>query len=132
MSPSRTLQARSSQSLRVCGGDAKIMNKLLNSAMAPRLDLRYDFEPLSAEHFARILRTEKFESFIGYPETARILEELAGVNIPVSRNQTTVEPGDKLLVARLKYRMASPSQKGQTQHSIAGFEFAIGHVSRWR
>jgi len=56
---------------------------------APRLDLRYDFEPVSAKEFARILRSEKFESFIGYPETARILEELAGVNIPVSRNQTT-------------------------------------------
>jgi len=132
MSPSRTLQARSSQSRWVCGGDAKIMNKLLNSAMAPRLDLRYDFEPVTAQQFAHILRAEKFESFIGYPETARILEELAGVNIPVSRNQTTVEPGDKLLIARLKYRMASSSQKGQTKHSITDFEFAIGHISRWR
>lgn len=110
----------------------EVKYKLINSAMAPRLDLRYDYEPVSAKEFGEILRSREFESYIGYPETARILEELSGIAIPISRAQTTVEPGDKLLVIRLKYRMADSGQKGQTRHTIADFEFAIGHISQWR
>lgn len=108
------------------------MNKLINSAMAPRLDLRYDFEQVTPEAFGAILTSRPFESFIGYPETARILEELSGEKIELSRAQTTVEPGDVLLVIRLKYRMADSGQKGQTRHTLSDFEFALGHVSEWR
>lgn len=103
------------------------MNKLLNSAMMPSLDFDYLRAPgrVTAQEFAQILRSAPFESFIGYPETARILSDLSGVEIPISRAQTTVEPGDKLLFARLKYRLADPAQKGQTRHTVEDFEFAV-------
>lgn len=106
------------------------MNKLLNSAMMPSLDFSYLQIPgrVSPEEFAQTLQSEPFESYIGYPETARILEELSGLKIPISRAQTTIGLGDKLLFARLKYRMPDPGQKGKTEHTIDDFEFAIYKV----
>ena len=104
------------------------MNKLINSAMMPNLSASYHCRPLTASEFAEALRSEPFESYVGYPETARILSELAGIEIPLNRAQTVVEPGDKLLIARLKYRLADPGQKGQTRHTSEDFEFAICEV----
>jgi hypothetical protein len=104
------------------------MNKLINSAMMPSLSLSYRCRPVTPQEFARLLQSEGFESFIGYPETARILEKLSGVKIPISRAQTTVEPGDRLLIIRLKYRMNDPAQKGQTTHTLEDFEFGVCEV----
>lgn len=104
------------------------MNKLINSAMMPSLSRDYTRDvrnPLTAEQFAHILRAEPFESFIGYPETARILQEISGLKIAISRAQTSVEPGDKLLIMRLRYRLDDPARKGQTVHTIEDFEFGV-------
>jgi hypothetical protein len=104
------------------------MKKLLNSAMMPNLDCVYDCRSCGPYEFARYLQAGPFESYIGYPETARILEELSGVKIPISRAQTTVEPGDTLLIARLKYRLGNPADKGKTTHTLDDFEFAVCEV----
>ena len=104
------------------------MNKLLNSAMMPNLDCVYGCRSCGPDEFRRLLQGSPFESFIGYPETARILEELTGLTIPISRAQTTVEPGDTLLIIRLKYRLNNPAQKGQTVHTLEDFEFAVCEV----
>lgn len=104
------------------------MHKLINSAMMPNLAATYRCRPLSATEFAHLLQSAPFESYIGYPETARILEQLSGVEIPLSRTQTIAERGDTLLIARLKYRMTAPSQKGQTKHTVNDFEFAVCEV----
>lgn len=105
------------------------MNKLINSAMMPSLDHTYICRSCTAEEFAKILRSEPFESFIGYPETARILEEFAGVSIKLNRVQTIVKYGDTLLIMRLKYRLQDPAQKGNTIHKLEDFEFGICRVS---
>ncbi len=104
------------------------MNKLINSAMMPDLSLTYHCRQATAREFAELLKSGPFDSYVGYPETARILEELAGVKIPISRAQTVVEPGDRLLIIRLKYRLADPGEKGQTTHTLNDFEFGVCEV----
>jgi hypothetical protein len=72
---------------------------------------RYSLYRVSVEQFVHCLQTEPFESYIGYQSTADFLKRLSGIDIPVSRDQTSVEDGDKLLIVRLKYRLANPADK---------------------
>jgi hypothetical protein len=62
-----------------------------------------------------------------YDSTAQFLERLAGVSVPVSRAQTAIESGDTLLIVRLKYRLADPSQKRDANliPSDDDFEFFV-------
>jgi hypothetical protein len=86
------------------------MNKLMNSAMMP-IEGRYSLYRASVDQFVYLLQNEPFESYIGYQSTADFLKRLSGIDIPVNRDQTRVEDGDKLLIIRLKYRLADPADK---------------------
>lgn len=104
------------------------MNKLLNSAMMPA-EGTYRLKRVSSKAFASILCSEPFESYIGYPDTAQTIEGMAGVKIPLSRQQTTIEDGDTLLICKLKYRLTNPADKGKFTPSIDDFEFFICNYS---
>lgn len=65
-------------------------------------------------------REGTLRSYIGYQQTADLVARLAGVPIAVSRDSTLVEDGDKLLICRLRYRVA-PGSKGEQQPE--DFEF---------
>jgi len=98
------------------------MIKLMNSAMMPVCGI-YTLRQMSRNAFVTYLRDNEFESYIGYPDTARLIEEISGVAIPVSRAQTTLEDGDVMLIAKLKYRVNNPHQKGRFTPSMDDFEF---------
>lgn len=98
------------------------MIKLLNSAMMP-VEGVYKLQRISPEDFSSILRSEEYQSYIGYPDTARMIEEIAKVSVPLSREQTTVQDGDILLICRLKYRLQDPAAKGKFTPSVNDFEF---------
>lgn len=90
--------------------------RLLNSAMMPAFG-RYDYAELSPEAFANEVwaayHSERLISYIGYQQTADLISQLAGMPIAVSREQTELEDGDVLLIARLRYRVADPKTKGE-------------------
>lgn len=100
------------------------MNRLMNSAMMPSPGV-YHLRQVDRDAFVDLLRGESFESYIGYPETAKFLERISGVIVPLSRAQTTLADGDKMLIVRLKYRVQSPSDKGKFVPSDDDFEFFV-------
>jgi len=102
------------------------MVRLLNAAVMPREGI-YISRAITAREYAEAVRAANaagaLVSYIGYPETARLIEDLTGVPIQVSRDSTPVEDGDVLLVARLQYRVAHPSLKGRMLTSLDDYEF---------
>lgn len=102
------------------------MVKLVNSAMMPSPDFAYVPRRISQEEFVRILKTAAkdadFESYIGYPATAEHIERISGVKVNVNRAETTVQPGDILLVCKLRYRLNDPTQKNNPQFQSTGIQ----------
>lgn len=88
------------------------MNRfVLNSAVitAPG---NYTYRLISVEEAKEWLQKDSFISAIGYEETAKLMTQLFGVEVPVSRTMVTMNAGDEALVFRLKTRVA-PSEKGE-------------------
>ncbi|MEM4709340.1 MAG: DUF1874 domain-containing protein [Fervidicoccaceae archaeon] len=58
-------------------------------------------EPINTSQAQKLL-TERFTSYVGHEDTARILSSLLGVEIQYNRASATLEPGDVLLVAQYR------------------------------
>ena len=99
---------------------------LLNSAVMPDEGV-YTLKQISADIFKKILQEaavmDNFKSYIGYLETARLIEQITGVEVKVSREQATLEPGDIMLIVKLRQRVANPADKETLQLSTDDFEF---------
>lgn len=103
---------------------------LLNSAVMPTEGV-YTLKRISKSKFQTILQeaaaTDNFQSYIGYPETARLIEELTGVEIEVSRQQAELTIGDVMLIVKLRHRVADPSSKAVLQPAMNDLEFYQCH-----
>lgn len=105
------------------------MLRLMNSAMMPQ-DGTYARRTVPSEEwareFSRLSKREPWRSYVGYPQTAGIVGGLLGLDIPVCRDQTELEDGDTIFVAKLRYRV-NPQEKGGRQHgaSLDDYEFCI-------
>jgi hypothetical protein len=92
------------------------MIRLMNSAMMPA-EGTYTLRRLEPIIWACRLRAAdeqgQLRSYIGYQQTADYIRDLSGIEIPVSREQTTLVDGDELLIVKLAYRVADPALKGQ-------------------
>ena len=99
---------------------------LLNSAVMPDEGV-YTLKRISEATFKKELQdaatSDNFKSYIGYPETARLIEEITGVAVAVSREQATLVPGDIMLIVKLRQRVVNPADKETLQFSIDDFEF---------
>ena len=99
---------------------------LLNAAVMPTEGV-YTLKRISKSDFRTILcgasATNTFQSYIGYPETARIVEELTGVAIEVNRQQAVLKPGDMMLIVKLRQRVVDPIDKTALELSINDLEF---------
>lgn len=104
--------------------------RLMNSAMMPA-DGHYRKlvipDDIFVREFKHYTEQEKYgwESYIGYPETARVLSALLGVDVPVSRAETVLDCGDVMLVARLKYRVNPADKATNRKQTVDDFEFSI-------
>jgi hypothetical protein len=103
------------------------MTHLLNAAMMPQPGT-YRMEAVEPTEFALLAKQARdagnLQTYIGYGSTAEMLSELCGFPISTSRDQTVVKPGDVMLVARLRYRVANPAQKrGEWRPKKGDFEF---------
>jgi len=100
----------------------------MNSAMMPQEGTYTQKIVLKGEFKREFLKFVNFgfESYIGYPETARILSEFLGQPVPVSRKETKLADGDIILVARLEYRLQNPHEKAENRSkTIDDFIFSI-------
>ena len=99
---------------------------LLNSAVMPDEGV-YTLKQISADTFKTVLQeaaaTDNFQSYIGYPETARLIEQVTGIAVEVSREQATLTPDDTMLIIKLRQRVANPANKETLQLSVDDFEF---------
>ena len=91
------------------------MVKLVNSAMMP-VPGRYEAREISFEEFVERLveayEKGNLESYIGYPQNIELIKEWTGIEVELNRSKTDLEPGDELLVMKLKYRVQDPKTKG--------------------
>lgn len=99
---------------------------LLNSAVMPDEGV-YTLKQITETTFTKELRdaaaTDNFKSYIGYPETARLIEQITGITVEVSREQATLTLGDTMLIVKLRQRVANPEDKEKLQLSIDDFDF---------
>lgn len=90
---------------------------------------RYCCENFTAEEFKEIFNQlkKKWASYIGYPNTARILTDLLGVEVPISQAETVLGDGDVCLCVRLNRRVADKTQKagGQLGQKIEDYQFFV-------
>lgn len=107
------------------------MKHLMNSAIMPA-DGIYRKRRVSKEVFkaAFLCDVRCFVSSIGYPETAKVLERLLCIPVPVSRDETKLIGRCTLYVARVPYRVANPAQKGAPRALTADdLEYSIVEYS---
>ena len=99
---------------------------LLNSAVMPNEGV-YTLKQISEATFQKLLQeaaaTDNFKSYIGYPQTAQLIEQITGIAVEVSREQASLTPGDIMLILKLRQRVANPADKETLQLSIDDFEF---------
>lgn len=90
---------------------------LLNSAVIPAgSDGLWRYKTLSWEQVKKLLAQYPDPiSRIGYPQTAEVFHQMTGYKPAVCRETSVLEPGDKAIVVRLKYRITNPADKGQEQ-----------------
>ena len=103
---------------------------LLNSAMMPTEGV-YSLKQISESKFQELLQhaatTGNFRSYIGYPETARLLEQLTDIEIEVSREQAELAIGDVMLIVKLRHRIQNLSDISTYQPSLDDLDFFICH-----
>ena len=88
---------------------------VMNSAMMPN-DGTYVCKYVDSETFKKAFhkayeKSKSFESTIGYQETADLLTELLGVEVPMNRVNTALKSGDIMFVVRSTQRF-DPDKKG--------------------
>lgn len=100
------------------------MRYLLNSAVITGPG-KYSYRLVTAEEAATWLREKPFVSRIGYPATADHIKKLSGIRPELSREATSMRPGDEALVIRLKYRLTDPNQKPNHAPGPDNWEYGI-------
>ena len=98
---------------------------LLNSAVMPNEGM-YTLKQITETAFTEELQdaatSDNFKSYIGYPETARLIEQITGIQVEVSREQATLTPGDTMLILKLRQRVTNPAEKETLQLSVDDFD----------
>jgi hypothetical protein len=94
---------------------------ILNSATLPLAGGKkylIKAKELSVSEASELLKKEQFVSAVGHESTAKALSNVFGVEIPFSRTQITLQPGDRLLSIILKKRLA----EGQVLKTVEELE----------
>ena len=107
------------------------MIHLMNSAMMPEEGVYY-CKKVSSEKIRDLFlircgqKREPYKSYIGYPNSAAVLSELLGVEIPLSRERTVLEDGETAFAMRLRYRVA-PASKAMNKHGekLEDYDFFV-------
>ena len=101
---------------------------LLNSAMMPATGT-YRLRELSRDEWVRAIQTaaqeESIQSYIGYPDTAKHVQEITELPIEVNRAEVTLDKAATLFIVKLKYRVTDPAQKGQFAPSDADYVYYV-------
>jgi len=106
---------------------------LLNSAMMPAPGVYHLIEMTQDEWVRTIQRAsyqQSIKSYIGYPDTAKHVEEITGLPVEVNRAETTLGDSATLFIVKLRYRVNDPAQKGQFTPDSADYAYFIAKYTR--
>ena len=105
---------------------------LLNSAMMPA-EGAYTLKRISKSKFQELLQeadaTGNFQSYIGYPKTADLIEQLTGIEIEVSREQAELATGDVMLIVKLRHRIQDLSDISTYQPLVDDLDFFLCYLA---
>jgi hypothetical protein len=101
---------------------------LLNSAAMPASGT-YFLREFSQKDWVKAIQIaaneDSIQSYIGYPDTAKHVQEITGLPIEVNRSEVTLGKAATLFIVKLKYRIADPTQKGQFVPSETDYVYYI-------
>ena len=104
------------------------MLHLMNSAMMPQPG-KYTCREVTADEFQEEFRAKngEWKSYIGYPQTAKILSDILRIGVPVSRKETKLVSGDTIFAIKLRYRILSPQEKTAGTHGndVKDYQFFV-------
>ena len=115
---------------------------ILNSAMMPAEGC-YSLKAIDRTDFFNAIIEQRQEdpdgfflrSWIGYEQNADLIEAHTGWRPPICRSVTQIEPGDRLLIMRLKYRVSTQYKgkpvKPEDFEYFAGYYTARPPVPSW-
>ena len=107
--------------------------RLMNSAMMPKQGT-YVNCVLNPEQFMELLKEAhtagKLVSYIGYPETADMIEGMTGIRVGMNRTLTELNDGDIMLCVRLQYRVQDPARKRFEKPALKDREFFVSKYSK--
>lgn len=91
----------------------------------------WKYDPLTVDEAQNFVTSGDFTSAIGYAETAQVLSEIVGVEVPVNRILVDLMPGDQALVIRAKggYRF-NPADKGNLTPDFIRDHIELGLLQR--
>ncbi len=96
----------------------------MNSAVIPEPGT-YRYVLLTEAEAVQWLRTHDWQSRIGYPATAQHIKESSGIQVPLNRERSEMQPDDEGLVVRLKYRLDNPMAKANWQPAPDDWEHGL-------
>ena len=110
----------------ITAGRLKHMIVLLNAAVMPTEGV-YTLKQISITQFQDLLQqaaeTGNLRSYIGYPETAEMIQRVTGIAVDVNRHQAVLTTGDVMLIVKLRHRVADAACKEKLQPSMNQFDF---------
>jgi hypothetical protein len=84
------------------------MIHVMNAAMMPTVGC-YNLMGITEGGFMRAIKTAhksgNLTSWIGYQQNADYIRKHTGITLPLSRQETKINDGDKLLIMKLRYRV---------------------------
>lgn len=84
------------------------MIHVMNAAMMPAEGC-YNLTGITQDGFMRAIKTAhrngNLTSWIGYQQNADFIAEKTGIRLPLTRKETKIGDGDKLLIMKLRYRV---------------------------
>ena len=105
---------------------------LLNSAMMPAPG-KYQMIEMTREDWVKAIQRAsleaKIQSYIGYPDTAKHVQDITGLPIETNRAETVLGDSATMFIVKLKYRV-NPAEKGQFTPTDSDYAYYVARYSK--
>jgi hypothetical protein len=71
----------------------------------------YTVAKVDKDVFTIYLKNKTVKSWLGYQQNADILFDMTGIRFEIDRGTLNIQPGDEILVMKLKFRLDDTSKK---------------------